>query len=453
MYDQKKNLIEDLTGIKSSKKNYYIELKKKNLQTQKQNTQLEIINKLAKSINVNTSIQEMMESVAEKLRQVLSFEFMELNLLEGEDLNTRVSLPEKDVGGLECTRCSVEDRNSLFWKSVAEKRSFLRTKFSVKNHEYCEEQVLAQLGIRALIVVPLVTKEKVIGVLTICSGHEEGFTKLDLVFGEQLADQLAVCIENAQLYDELKKKLAIEAQVRQSAKLAAIGEMAAGIAHELNSPLTAILGDAQLLKRKAKSENNIEFKLATDIVNSGIRCKKIIEGLLTFSRQDQQPFTMVHMNIIVDRALNLIRYQVDSNNVRLLVELDKELPRIEGSSQQLEQVLINLILNAKDAVSHRQGGEIRLRTGMKHHASMGKCVTTSVTDNGIGISEELLTDIFNPFYTTKPPGQGTGLGLSVTMGIIEAHGGKIHVESKEGEGSTFIVYIPVKEGGESYGQA
>jgi C4-dicarboxylate-specific signal transduction histidine kinase len=428
VFEDKKNIIQNLTGINSSKKNYYIELKKKNSQILKQNTQLEIINKLAKNINVDMSITEMMASVVEKLRQVFTFQVMELYLLQDEELTLKVRLPEMDKEGY-CSACDPH-KKKLLWEAVKNKKSIL--------HQLEEDKTNPRL----LIIVPLITKNKVIGVLTTCKEVDINVDESDLTFNEQLADQLAVCIENAQLYEEVKEKLAIEAQLRQSTKLAAIGQMAAGVAHELNNPLTAILGNAQLLMRQMGQQQR-EKQLTEDIYNCSLRCKKIIEGLLTFSRQEKQPFSKIDLNHSIERVLSLIGYQIDTDKIKLTVRQGEDIPHVTGSSQMIEQVIINLVLNAKDALSEIENPVISLRTECCNHPRLGSCVVIAVSDNGPGISKDNLANIFNPFFTTKAIGAGTGLGLPISLGIAEAHGGTIDVESKENAGSTFALIIPV----------
>lgn len=451
MHEEKLNLIEDLTGIRSSKKNYYIELKKKNLQTQKQNAQLEIINELAKSINVNMSLQEMMENVAHKLNYVFTFDMLELSLINNNRLEVKVSLPKGAFDKLFLQE-NIEKKHSLYWEALEFNKSFLLQNISKEesNTKYYEEKACSQIGIKSLIVVPLTIKDKIIGTFALFSKKDKGFSEEDLTFSKQLADQLAVCLENIRLYEEVKEKLLIESQLRQSAKLAAVGQMAAGVAHELNNPLTAILGNAQLLQRN-QSIGLKEKKIIEDIVKCGVRCKKIIEGLLTFARQDCQPFSDINLNNAVKQAADLIFYQISSSSVKLDLDLDPKALPVKGNIQQLEQVVINLILNGRDAVSHVDNPVICIETGICYHQKIGSCAYVSVKDNGHGIEKSQLTEIFNPFYTTKPAGQGTGLGLSVSLGIAEAHGGSIEVSSKPGEGSTFILYIPLGKGDELNG--
>lgn len=231
-----------------------------------------------------------------------------------------------------------------------------------------------------------------------------------------------------------------------SIKLVSMGEMSAGVAHELNSPLTAVVGNSQLLLRETSPEDP-QFQLIKDIHSSGLRCQKIIKNLLTFSRQDEFTFDDVDINEVVDSALALATYQIEKSKITLTVNKTADIPILSGSANSLEQIIVNLLLNAKDAVEsmlrdegNGAKGEIEVTTRI--HPDR-KLVIVDITDNGSGIEEEHIPQIFNPFYTTKKNGKGTGLGLSVSLGIAQAHGGFIDLETKVGSGSTFSLILPL----------
>jgi two-component system NtrC family sensor kinase len=238
----------------------------------------------------------------------------------------------------------------------------------------------------------------------------------------------------------VSEKVKIEAQLIQSAKMAAIGEMAAGVAHELNSPLTAILGNVQLLMRQIKEER--PQKMLTDIYQCGLRSKKIIQNLLAFSRQEEYQFEQIDLSELVEDVLGLVGYQLTVSGISIRKEIDPSVPQIRGSRHQIEQVLINLLLNAKDAVQETTDPEITIGTGLKTLEGQDYAMLY-VHDNGIGIEEDQLDQIFNPFYTTKSKMKGTGLGLSVSLGIVESHGGKLLVDSKINEYSKFSLLLPI----------
>jgi two-component system, NtrC family, sensor kinase len=234
-----------------------------------------------------------------------------------------------------------------------------------------------------------------------------------------------------------------------SIKLVSMGEMSAGVAHELNSPLTAIVGNAQLLLRETKPDDP-QYQLIRDIHRSGIRCQRIIKNLLTFSRQDEFSFEDVNINAVVDSALALAAYQIEKSRIELLVNKHPDIPLISGSANSLEQIIVNLLLNARDAVESKfqaggkNGtiGQITLDTRLH---PQGNLAMVEISDNGTGIEQEDIPQIFNPFFTTKQSGKGTGLGLSVSLGIAQAHGGFIDVQTVVGQGSTFSLILPLNK--------
>ncbi|MDD2555789.1 MAG: ATP-binding protein, partial [Syntrophaceticus sp.] len=239
---------------------------------------------------------------------------------------------------------------------------------------------------------------------------------------------------------DITERLKMQVQLLQAARLAALGEMAAGVAHELNTPLAVIIGDAQLLIRNTPKDDH-RYKILDDIKTCGLRCKRIVRGLLTFSRQEQYVFQPVCLNEVVREALKLVSYSIETENIKIQRELDDQIPIVGGNSQQLEQVIVNLLLNARQSFDEGNDSEhiITVETGFDQER---KQVFIKISDNGQGIPQEILTKIFDPFFTSKGSSKGTGLGLSVSLGIVQKHGGTIVVESESGKGAFFTVYLP-----------
>ena len=226
--------------------------------------------------------------------------------------------------------------------------------------------------------------------------------------------------------------------------MAAIGQLAGGVAHELNNPLTGVLIYAKRLFKKVDDStlrDNAalrDFPESLRLINeAALRCKDITDSLLTFSRQAGLEFAPLDVNEVIENTLTLIKSQLKSYRITLVQEWQPDLPPVVGNANQLQQVFTNLIINAQQAMPDR--GELTIVTSCVD----GQFVRVRFSDTGCGIPEENLDRIFEPFFTTRPVGQGTGLGLSVSYGIIEAHGGFIEVESKVGVGSTFTVRLPV----------
>jgi two-component system NtrC family sensor kinase len=247
---------------------------------------------------------------------------------------------------------------------------------------------------------------------------------------------------------DVTEKSQMENRLLHSERLAAIGEMAAGVAHELNSPLTAIIGTAQLLRCEWVDRAELAESLE-EVANCGLRCKRIIKNLLTFSRQDQVPMTETDLNREIERAMALVDYLIDKSDIRIIKDLAVDLPQISANGLQIQQVVTNLMINARDALDKTEGPKtVHLETFLKKNRD-GLWAVVSVHDNGQGIEKENLPKIFTPFYTSKEATKGTGLGLSLSFGIAQAHGGTLEVESTPGEGSVFSLLLPVKSDGEA----
>ena len=242
-----------------------------------------------------------------------------------------------------------------------------------------------------------------------------------------------------ELYSREEALQHAQAQLIQSEKLAAFGQMGAGIAHEVKNPLAGILGIAQLARRSVDKESPLQNDLAI-IEKEAKRCKTIIENLMKFARQEKVAYEPVMINRVAEDTKALLDHQLGIHQVRLETELAPDLPPITGNANQLQQVLMNLVINAQQALDG-QRGTVRIVTSL---SSPGQ-VEIRVSDTGPGIPKEIQPKLFEPFFTTKPAGKGTGLGLSVTYGIIKDHKGEIRVESEPGEGAAFIIRIPVAE--------
>jgi two-component system, NtrC family, sensor kinase len=222
-------------------------------------------------------------------------------------------------------------------------------------------------------------------------------------------------------------------QIMQSEKLASVGRLAAGVAHEINNPLTGVLTFAHFLKEKKNNESD-QHDIDV-IIQETTRVSDIIRGLLDFARQSPPVKAMINVNDTIQQLLMLIKGQKEFRNITITEEYDIKLPQILADKNQLQQVFLNLVLNAGEAITGP--GTITIRTSVD-----GKYILVKISDSGCGISEEDMYKIFDPFFTTKPVGKGTGLGLSVSYGIIQQHGGEIKCESKQNEGTTFRILLP-----------
>jgi two-component system, NtrC family, sensor kinase len=256
----------------------------------------------------------------------------------------------------------------------------------------------------------------------------------------------------------------VEARAAHAEKLAAIGQLAAGVMHEINNPLATIAACAESMALHVESEPPAvplaQHREYLRVIAAEVqRCKGIIDGLLNFSRARPAQRVPVDPNAIVEQTLFLLKHHTRFKHVAVRLELDRGLgPSVSGNAEQLIQVLMALLLNAVDALEERQrasnaggaatasadaeAGAITVRTRRASGAGEGPAVVVEVVDQGVGIPRAAVRKIFEPFYTTKPPGRGTGLGLSVCYGIVADHGGRMEVDSEVGAGSTFKIILP-----------
>ncbi len=234
----------------------------------------------------------------------------------------------------------------------------------------------------------------------------------------------------------------MQERLLQSEKMASVGQLVSGVAHELNNPLTGVTGFAQLLLNR-----NLDEQTRRDvetIYSEAERAAKIVENLLSFARRRKAQKGLVNLNTLLERVLELRSYDLRVKNIDLDLDLDPHLPQTMTDPDQIQQVFFNIITNAEHAMLNAHGkGKLRIRT----RAEKG-FVLLSFADDGIGIPAENLRRVFDPFFTTKEGGQGTGLGLTISYGIIDDHGGRIRVESRPNRGATFVVELPIVEGPE-----
>jgi len=244
----------------------------------------------------------------------------------------------------------------------------------------------------------------------------------------------------AQLEKTVETLKTTQGQLIQSEKLSAVGEFVAGVAHELNNPLAAVMGFAELLR---DADMDTKYRRQLDLIfKAAQRCQKIVQSLLSFARRQQAERKPVCANELIEAVLEIVAYPLRTGNIELVTELDPQLPMIMADGHQIQQVFLNLISNARQAMEGRQAaGRIRLTS-----TASEKSIRIDIQDNGPGISPDNLRRIFDPFFTTKPVGKGTGLGLSLCYGIIKEHGGNIYAESTPGEGAVFVIELPIARG-------
>jgi PAS domain S-box-containing protein len=308
--------------------------------------------------------------------------------------------------------------------------------------------------IRSYIGLPVMVEGQVIGVLNLDSTMPDFFTEKHVHSLKAFVHQAATAIRNAQLHHNVQEQLAQlrQAQTRliQSEKLAAIGELVAGVAHELNNPLSSVILYSQLIQQRldnAKIHEDVE-----QIVTQSHRAAIIVRNLLDFARQRPPEQSPTQVNDVLRRTLDLLAYELRTHNVSVLPTLDKSLPLVMADPHQLQQVFLNLITNALQAMRGLGKGRLWLETAVTRSSALNTpahgapfVVRIVIRDDGPGIPSDLQRRIFDPFFTTKIVGEGTGLGLSVCHGIISEHQGSIWVESQIGQGAAFFIELPVSQ--------
>jgi signal transduction histidine kinase len=341
---------------------------------------------------------------------------------------------------------------------------------------YYESRDVAEERLRrwqAEVCLVLKVQDELVGVMTF--GPRKGghaYRRSDIRLFSQVARQMAISVYNVLYYDaivtaqrqlaslneELERRVQertqrleertqelaraneelrqAQKQVVQSEKLASIGQLAAGVAHEINNPVGVILGFSQLLQRQISPDDDLLGKPLANIERESMRCKQIVQNLLDFARMDDPRPMKIDLHKILETMCQLLDYQLSQGNIKLIKEYAPELPIVIGDPQQIQQVFVNIMLNAYQAMP--EGGRLKIKTW-----SQDDTVCVAFSDEGPGIPEEHLDHIFDPFFTTKGPGKGTGLGLSVSYGIVKRHGGHIEVTSQADQGTTFTIHLPV----------
>jgi signal transduction histidine kinase len=290
---------------------------------------------------------------------------------------------------------------------------------------------LTALRTRSIMCVPLRTLERSLGLIYLDHQNQVdlfGPTDLDLL--KIIADMAAAAIERARYFHRLM----------QREKMSALGRLVAGVVHELNSPLTSIIGFAQLQtlhEHDAECRENAEFILA-----EGERCKKLIADLLGLSREKKTTFRELDVQAVVARAMRLLARDMNEDRVSVSTDIVGPLPDMRGDPDQVLQLLLNLLDNARRAVRGREKPTVEIRV-----APLEEGVVLRVSDNGPGIAPAHLGRIFDPFFTTREAGEGTGLGLSIVARIVTDHGGTIRAQNRKAGGACFIVELPARPSG------
>jgi len=326
----------------------------------------------------------------------------------------------------ELCRLFLSKKESLFLEEI---RSFI-------DDDNPEMKILKELDCK--LCVPLISREELVGILSLGSKKTNPrFSDSDLEFIFVLADHLTVAVENAILYENQKSINAVlrrtQRQLIQSEKLAALGQLSASLAHEVNNPLGIIKNYLQILSESTEGSDPEQRSIKTikDEVN---RIARIVRSLLDFSRPEKEEMAVLDISSVLDESVSLVEKDFSRRKITIKQDLPAKVRPVMGDKDQLKQVFLNLLVNSRDFTP--DGGEVKVST---RNADPG--VTIEFSDTGPGIPEENLSRIFEPFFTTKEQGKGTGLGLWICYGIVQRHGGTIQAKRRK-EGTSLVVSLP-----------
>jgi signal transduction histidine kinase len=300
--------------------------------------------------------------------------------------------------------------------------------------------VVEKEGTRAFVCVPLQARGRILGTLSLGRSTPEPFTDAEVALVEATANQLSLAIDNSRLYAETRRQLEdlhqSESQVAERERLSTVGKLAAGLVHEINNPLTAILGQASLLMREVETAPQSRERLRV-IVEETSRAARLLKSVLALSRPRRVERRACAVDAEVQTVLAVTEAQREFAGITTLTEIG-EVPPVWGDAEQIRQVLLNIVQNAQQAMAAHPGARtLTVRTQAVDHR-----VIVEVLDTGPGIPPEVLPRIFDAFFTTKDANEGTGLGLWVSYDIVEQHGGRLTAGNRPGGGAVFTVELP-----------
>jgi signal transduction histidine kinase/CheY-like chemotaxis protein len=400
---------------------------------------------VSQAVGVTLDTTETMRRVAREAARALGADTAGACLSDPEGRILRAvagyHLPKHLAGVLHDLNVRVEDSRFL---SEAWRGPGARFSSEASADPLITRALYERLRYRSILFAPLMIQERPIGGLFLFWWLDRReFTAEEVRLVEGICRQAALAVENARLHEGVKRQMDelkhTQAQLVQSAKLAAIGELAANVAHEINNPLTTVLGFASYLGEKVSAEDPMREELKLIQEEAG-RARDIVRDLLDFSRQHDFSPEPADLNNVLERTVAMVKRQRGLKRVEVAEMYAPDLPLVEIDVSRMKQVFLNIINNALYAMA--DAGTLTIRTG-----SADGLVHVDFADTGSGISPEHLDRIFDPFFTTKPEVSGTGLGLSVSLGIVQSHGGTIDVQSAPGQGATFTIKLPARAAG------
>jgi PAS domain S-box-containing protein len=407
-------------------------------QIRRRNRELMVLNSIAETLSYTLDLSESVHRTLRQMLELFELDAASLYLFEKDDVTIRrvaavghrsdlaksfpvFTLPAGLLQQLRATHATFLSVQGLPLPSAA-------------------RELQRKEGIESAYVVTLWANEKIIGGLVVGSRRVREFSMADISLLTAVGSQVAIAVDHSRLYEETRQAYEslrrTQEQLVHSEKLATVGQLISGVAHELNNPLTAILGYSQLLSGSGEVGPQA-LGYSEKLYKQALRTHRIVQNLLSFARQHKPERVPVRLNSILEDSLALRDYDLRMNRIRVHLELAPELQEVPADPQQLQQVFLNLINNAVDAILESgSDGDLWVRTGTDANNVFAEFV-----DSGPGVKDP--SRVFDPFYTTKPVGKGTGLGLSICYGIITEHGGSIRVQKAPGHGAAFRIELPL----------
>jgi len=381
-------------------------------------------------VHSSTSVEEVLDLVVLKSTEVINAKgaLLRIHNLETDQFDVRAAY---GLGKHYISKGPVSPQKILTKEIQQNRVLVIDDLWNAPRVEYPQEAW--DEGIRMMLDVPLTVGTDIVGIIRVYLSERRDFTDEELDFLVSLAGQCACAINKARLMEAQRARY--DQLAMQTEKLSSLGRMAAGIAHEINNPLAGILLYSTNMQKKIPAGSPLKDGLAV-IIRETVRCRDIIQELLEFSRDKEPQKTLSNINHVIEKALSILDNEFHLHHISVLKELSPQIEETLLDENLIQQVFVNLLLNAIQAIG--ENGKVRIRSSQVDHH---KKIIVAVADTGCGIDGENQSKIFDPFYSTKS--KGTGLGLAVSYGIVRNHQGNIQVNSKPGEGACFTLEFPV----------
>ena len=421
--------------------------KKAQQQIERQNIRLATLNAISMTVSSSLDLNEVLENTIDKMLEIIGPDCVRIYLLDDKrEILDLAAYRGFSTGFIE--KSFMRSRrvgDGLLGKTVLTRETKVVDNFRRSENPYVDS--IIEEGLQSTVYIPLVLKGESVGVMCVCSHSEFKFSEDYVEFLTAIGNQIGMAMHNAMLYEsanrayeELKEA---QEQIIRSEKLASLGKLSATIAHEINNPLAAILTYIRLMLKLMARGSFTQERLGDISRYLGImgsetaRCGEIVKNLLAFSRQSEMKIETHSIEEIIDRTLTLIAHDLEMREIELVKDIEPDLPSVHCDFKQIQQVLLNLVGNASEAMT--KGGFLTVQARCNKHDGF---MEIGISDTGCGIPDEDLKNAFEPFFTTKEEGKGVGLGLSVAYGIVTRHKGSIEVESELGKGSKFTFRLP-----------